>query len=180
MANPKTLAEAIRYFADDKNCIRVVADMRWPNGPSCPACGHLQHYWLDTQKRWKCKECWKQFSVKVGTIFEDSPIALDKWLIALWMLVNCRNAVSSYEVARDLGVSQKAGWFMLQRLRLALQNNSFVKLGGPDSAPWKLTRPSLVVKPMHRSKRERLSRDGGVQGSGTSAEVTGQVGEAGF
>jgi transposase-like protein len=148
MANPKTLAEAIRYFADDKNCIRVVADMRWPNGPSCPACGHLQHYWLDTQKRWKCKECWKQFSVKVGTIFEDSPIALDKWLIALWMLVNCRNAVSSYEVARDLGVSQKAGWFMLQRLRLALQNNSFVKLGGPDSAPWKLTRPSLVVKPI--------------------------------
>ena len=86
-----------------------------------------EHYYLKTQKRWKCKECAKQFSVKVGTIFEDSPISLDKWLVALWMLVNCKNGISSYEVGRDLGLTQKSAWFVLQRLRLALQK-SLVKL----------------------------------------------------
>ena len=131
MNKPKTLQQAIRYFSDEQICVDTVAAMRWPIGPICPKCKHRQHYYLATQKRWKCKECGKQFSVKVGTIFEDSPIPLDKWLIALWMLVNCKNGISSYEVGRDLGITQKSAWFVLHRLRLALQKGSVVKLGGP-------------------------------------------------
>ena len=131
---PKTLQQAIQFFSDEQSCIDAVTAMRWPDGkPTCPACGHKDHYWLATQKRWKCKECWKQFTVKLGTIFEDSPLGLDKWLAALWMLVNCKNGISSYEVGRDLGISQKSAWFMLHRLRLALQRGSMVKLGGPGS-----------------------------------------------
>src|SRR5690242_15690078 len=119
MALPKTLREAIRYFSDEEICIQTVAQMRWADGKvTCPSCGKQDHYYLKTQRRWKCKECYRQFSVKLGTIFEESPISLDKWLIALWMLVNCKNGVSSYEVARDLGITQKSAWFVLHRLRL--------------------------------------------------------------
>jgi transposase-like protein len=120
----------MRYFNDDQVCIDTIAKMRWPNGPVCPKCSHGEHYYLATQKRWKCKKCAKQFSVKVGTIFEDSPISLDKWLVALWMVVNCKNGISSYEVGRNLGLTQKSAWFVLHRLRLALQEKSLVKLGG--------------------------------------------------
>jgi transposase-like protein len=127
---PKTLQQAVRYFSDEQVCIDTVAKMRWPNGPICPACDGIAHYYLKTQKRWKCKKCSKQFSVKLGTIFEDSPISLDKWLVALWMLVNCKNGISSYEVGRDLGITQKSAWFVLHRLRLALQAHSLVRLGG--------------------------------------------------
>jgi transposase-like protein len=130
---PKTLQQAMRYFSDEQVCIDTVAKMRWPKGPECPACGHKEHYYLKTQKRWKCKECYKQFTVKLGTIFEDSPLGLDKWLAALWMLVNCKNGISSYEIGKDMGISQKAAWFMLHRLRLALQSGSIVKVGGPGS-----------------------------------------------
>ena|SRR5579872_278596 len=130
---PKTLQQAIRYFSNEQVCIDTIAEIRWPNGPICPKCGHNEHYYLATQKRWKCRKCAKQFSVKLGTIFEDSPISLDKWLVALWMLVNCKNGISSYEVGRDLGITQKSAWFVLQRLRLALQNGSIVKLGGPGN-----------------------------------------------
>lgn len=134
MQKPKTLRDAIRHFANEQVCIDTVAKLRWPDGPVCHWCGQMApHYYLATQRRWKCKGCKKQFSVKVGTIFEDSPIALDKWLVALWMLVNCKNGISSYEVGRALGLTQKSAWFVLQRLRLALQNGSMVKLGGPGS-----------------------------------------------
>ena len=132
-AKPKTLQQAIKHFSNEQVCIDTVAALRWPNGPVCPKCGNNSHYYLATQKRWKCKKCSKQFTVKLGTIFEDSPIPLDKWLIALWMLVNCKNGISSYEVGRDLGITQKSAWFVLQRLRLALQARSFVKLGGSGS-----------------------------------------------
>ena len=130
MNKPKTLQQAIQYFSDEQVCIDTVAAIRWPNGPICPACGHKEHYYLKSQRRWKCKDCHKQFSVKLGTIFEDSPISLDKWLAALWMLVNCKNGISSYEVGRALGLTQKSAWFVLHRLRLALQKHSLVKLGG--------------------------------------------------
>jgi transposase-like protein len=132
MDKPKTLQQAVKYFANEQVCIDTVAAMRWPNGPECPACGHKQHYYLASQRRWKCKDCHKQFSVKLGTIFEDSPISLDKWLIALWMLVNCRNGISSYEVGRALGITQKSAWFVMHRLRLALRCG-ISKLGGPGS-----------------------------------------------
>src|ERR1700684_1563533 len=131
-AKPKTLQQAIKYFSNEQVCIDTVAALRWPTGPVCPKCGGTSHYYLATQKRWKCKnpKCAKQFTVKLGTIFEDSPIQLDKWLIALWMLVNCKNGISSYEVGRALGITQKSAWFGLHRLRLALQTKSLVKLGG--------------------------------------------------
>src|SRR6266403_829434 len=127
---PKTLQDAILHFADEQVCIDTVAKLRWPEGPRCVKCTCALHYYLATQKRWKCKGCGKQFSVKVGTIFEESPIPLSKWLIALWMVVNCKNGISSYEVGRDLGITQKSAWFVLHRLRLALHHGTIEKLGG--------------------------------------------------
>ena len=133
MDSPKTLQQAIQYFSDEQVCIDAVALMRWPDGPRCPDC-HLEKaknpYYLKTQKRWKCKECHKQFTAKLGTVFEESPLGLDKWLVTLWMLVNCKNGISSYEVGRDLGITQKSAWFVLHRLRLALQSGNMEKLGG--------------------------------------------------
>src|SRR5207302_8652973 len=129
---PDTLLGAVKYFADVETSIAFVAALRWPNGVECPRCGAGPDatYRLSTRALWKCRACKKQFSVKVGSIFEDSPIGLDKWLPALWMLVNCKNGVSSYEIARDLGVTQKSAWFMLHLLRLAIQAKSFDKMKG--------------------------------------------------
>lgn len=129
-ALPKTLLGTIRYFADLDVCLTFVADLRWPDGPVCPKCGGVEPSFLKTRHLWKCRACKKQFSVKVGTIFEDSPIGLDKWLPALWMVVNCKNGVSSYEIARALGVTQKTAWFMSHRIRLAMQTGTFKKLSG--------------------------------------------------
>jgi transposase-like protein len=160
-AKPKTLQQAIRYFTDEQVCIDTVAAIRWPNGPTCPACGHKEHYYLKTQKRWKCKECYKQFTVKLGTIFEDSPLGLDKWLAALWMLVNCKNGISSYEVGRALGVTQKSAWFMLHRLRFALQSGSITKIGGPGSE-FEVDETFIGGKArnMHKERRSRLKHYG--------------------
>jgi transposase-like protein len=158
---PKTLQEAVRYFSDEPVCIDTVAALRWPDGPVCPACGHKEHYYLKTQKRWKCKECYKQFTVKLGTIFEDSPISLDKWLVALWMLVNCKNGISSYEVARDLGITQKSAWFVLQRLRLALKTGSVNKIGGPGSeVEVDETFIGGKARNMHKERRARMRHYG--------------------
>src|SRR5260370_3894288 len=127
---PKTLQQAIRYCSDEEVCIDTIAALRWTNGRVCPKCGGKEHYYLASQKRWKCKECYKQFTVKLGTIFEDSAISLDKWLAALWMLVNCKNGVSSYEAGRDLGITQKSACVVLHRLRFALQAGSMDSVGG--------------------------------------------------
>lgn len=132
-AEPKTLQQAILYFADFENCRQFLMDLRWPDGVvRCPTCGFDRVGWLATQRRWKCYENHplKQFSLKSGTIFEDSPLGLDKWLAALWLLVNCKNGVSSCEIARDLGITQKSAWFMAHRLRFALHHGSFDKLSG--------------------------------------------------
>jgi transposase-like protein len=176
MEKPKTLQQAIRYFTDEQICIDTVASMRWPNGPVCPACEHKEHYYLKTQKRWKCKECGRQFSVKLGTIFEDSPLGLDKWLAALWMLVNCKNGISSYEVGKAIGVTQKSAWFMLHRLRFALQSGSITKLGGSGS-PVEVDETFIGGKArnMHREKRERMSRNGGMHGGKGKAVVVGML-----
>jgi transposase-like protein len=133
MNEPKTLQQAIQYFGDEQTCIDTVAAMRWPDGVTCPACEHKEHWYLKTQKRWKCKECNRQFSVKLNTIFEDSAIPLNKWLCALWMLANCKNGVSSYEISRAIGITQKSAWFVLHRIRLALQSGSLEKIGGSGS-----------------------------------------------
>ena len=123
-----TLLEAVQYFSDPDRALDFVVHMRWPNGVRCPHCGVDSVGIIATRRIWRCKSCKKQFSVKVGTIFEDSPIGLDKWLPALWMLVNSKNGISSYEVGRALGLTQKTAWFMLHRIRLAMQTGSFEKM----------------------------------------------------
>src|SRR6516165_6569945 len=134
---PKSLLQATRYFSDPDTCVEFVAGMRWTDGPICPHCGGDKVSYLKTRRIFKCmaKECHKQFSVKTGTIFEDSAIPLDKWLIAIWLVVNCKNGISSYEIARDLKVTQKSAWFMLHRIRLALKSGNWELFGGEDGGP---------------------------------------------
>jgi transposase-like protein len=161
METPQTLQQAIQYFSDEQVCINAVAAMRWPDGPICPACegeNGKRPYYLKTQKRWKCRTCRKQFSVKVGTIFEESPIPLQKWLPALWMLVSCKNGIPSYEIGRDLGVSQKTAWFMLHRLRLVLKSKNLgFKLGGEGSeVEVDETFIGGKLKNMHKDKQARV------------------------
>jgi len=153
---PATFLEAVRYFSDEDKATDFLAQIRWPDGEQvCPKCGAVgKHYWLKTQKRWKCRDCRKQYSIKVGTIFEDSPIKLSKWLPAVWLLVNCKNGVSSYEVARDLSVTQKTAWFMMHRIRLALHSGSLEKMEGEVEADE--TYIGGKAKNMHRAKRERV------------------------
>src|SRR5688572_6518224 len=123
---PKTLLEAVQYFADPDVAHAFVANLKFPGGDvRCPRCQSARQTFLATRRLWKCLDCKKQFSVKVGTIFEDSPLPLSKWLPAMWMLVNCKNGISSYELSRALGVTQKTAWFMLHRIRLAMQHRSF-------------------------------------------------------
>jgi transposase-like protein len=134
---PKSLQEAIIFFSNPDNCIDYIAVRRWPNGVVCPGCGSAKVSFNAKRRTWKCGSHHpkREFSIKVGTIYEDSPISLDKWLTATWMLTNCKNGVSSYEIAKDVRVTQKSAWFMLQRIRLAMQDDFFgSKLGsGPDS-----------------------------------------------
>lgn len=158
----KTLLEATRYFSDPLTCVQFVASLRWPDGVTCPHCGGKEPGFLTTRLIWKCrvKECRKQFSVKVGTIFEDSPLPLDKWLIASWMIANCKNGISSYELHRDLGVTQKTAWFMLHRIRIAMQTGTFEKLTGTVEADE--TFIGGRAKNMHQEKREEK-----IQGRGS-------------
>src|ERR1700688_5052602 len=133
MALPSTLQEAIVYFSDQKVCNEFLAGLRWADGKvRCPHCDSDNVTYLASVNRYKCygKHPKSQFSLKVGTIFEDSPIPLDKWLCAMWLIVNCKNGISSCEVARDLGISQKSAWFMDHRIRFALYSGSFEKLSG--------------------------------------------------
>lgn len=132
MPAPRTLQEAIIYFSDEDVCREFVGKMRWPDGVVCPRCGSLEVSWLENQKRWQCKSrhASRMFSVKVGTIFEDSPISLTKWLPAAWLIASAKNGISSHELARSMGVTQKSAWFMLQRLRLAMQEGGFEPFRG--------------------------------------------------
>ena len=153
---PETLLEAIQYFADEDVALAFVANLRWPSGEqACPKCGSVgEHYFLKTRRVWKCRDCRKQFSIKVGTIFEDSPVKLSKWLPAVWMLVNCKNGISSYELARDLGVTQKTAWFMLHRIRLAMQDGSVEKMTGEVEVDE--TYIGGKAKNMHLARRKRI------------------------
>src|SRR5215467_1832560 len=154
---PKTLREAILFFADYENCRKAVASIRWPDGiVRCPTCGSDHVTYLENQRRWKCyeKHPKAQFSLKVGTLFEDSAIGLEKWLPALWLLTTCKNGISSYELARALGVTQKTAWFMLSRLRLALQAEHGGKLNGETEADE--TFIGGRARNMHAAKRKRL------------------------
>jgi transposase-like protein len=156
MAYPTTLVDAIKYFSDEQICINEVAAMKWPDGQvSCSGCGEIGNViWLANQKRWKCRGCKKQFSVKVGTIFHDSPLGLDKWMVAMWMLANCRNGVSSYEISRTIGITQKSAWHMLHRIRKAMTDTTPGKLGG-NGGPVEIDETFVggKFKNMHKSKK---------------------------
>ena len=164
MANektPKTLQQAVIYFSNPENCLSYLAARRWPDGAICPTCGRTDVTFLAKQKKWQCKSAHKQrqFSAKVGTIFEDSPLGLDKWLAAVWLIVNAKNGISSYEVHRGLGVTQKTAWFMLQRIRLAMQTGSFMKkMSGHVEVDE--TFIGGLARNMHQSKKAHLSRTG--------------------
>ncbi len=167
MDAPKTLQEAIIYFSDPQRTFDYAKSFRWPNGKvSCPRCGSEKHSFIKTRRIWFCYSCQKQFTLKLGTIFEDSPLGLDKWMAAFWMLVNCKNGVSSMEIHRALGVTQKSAWFMLQRLRLALQDDFFgKKLGGNGGSGEIEVDESFIggkARNMHVSERKRR-----ITGTGT-------------
>jgi len=152
----KTLREAIIHFADFDNCKALMVQLRWPDGVvKCPQCGSEKVTWLAKNRVWKCygKHDRPKFSLKTGTIFEDSPLGLDKWLPALWLVVNCKNGVSSCETARALGVTQKTAWFMNHRLRYALKDGGFTLLSGEVEADE--TFIGGKARNMHASKRER-------------------------
>lgn len=154
---PRTLQQAILFFSDYANCHKAVCEIRWPDGVvRCPQCGSDKVTYLENAKVWKCyaKHPKAKFSLKVGTIFEDSPVPLQKWLPALWLVTNCKNGISSYELGRALGVTQKTAWFMLSRLRLALQAEDRGKLNGEIEADE--TFIGGRARNMHAAKRKRL------------------------
>jgi len=170
---PKTLQGAIEHFSNPDNCLKTLVARRWPDGVVvCPTCGSTEVRFLSTRRLWECKgkHAKKQFSIKVGTIFEDSPLGLDKWLCAMWLLVNCKNGISSYEVSRDLGVSQKSAWHMMHRIRLAMQDDlTGGKLGGEVEIDE--TFIGGKARNMHKSDKRRKNLKGG--GSAGKAIVLG-------
>ena len=160
-AEPKTLQEAILYFADPVNCREYLVARRWPKGVTCPRCGSDNVAFLEKYNRWQCSVTHKarQFTPKTGTIFEDSPIRLDKWLLAMWQVVNCKNGISSYEISRATGVTQKTAWFMDHRIRLALgMEPSQKKFSGEVEADE--TYVGGKAEFMHLDKRTRRLAEG--------------------
>jgi transposase-like protein len=170
MKHPETLQEAIVYFSDPERAFIQAVNMRWPDRKvTCPRCGGKEHSFLKTRLMWFCKGCKKQFSVKVGTIFEDSPISLDKWMTAFWMVVNCKNGVSSAEMARTLSITQKSAWFMLHRIREVLANKATdcTKIGGPGQVV-ESDEAFIggIAKNMHKDRKLKLQQIHGEQRRG--------------
>ncbi len=156
MKEPKSLQEAILHFADFENCKRFMISLRWPDGEvKCPRCESDRVFWIEKERAWKCygKHDHAKFSLKTGTVMEDSPIGLDKWLAALWLIVNCKNGISSCEVAKDLAITQKSAWFLNHRIRYALHEGTFDKLSGEVEVDE--TFIGGKARNMHLDKRER-------------------------
>ena len=167
METPSDLRNAIVYFNDVEHCREFMVELRWPDGKvKCPRCGSEHVLWIAKERVWKCygKHDHAKFSLKTGTIFEDSPIALEKWLPAAWLIINCKNGISSYELARDLKVTQKSAWFMLHRIRLAMQSGTFEKLGGEVEADE--TFIGGKARNMHVAQRKRR-----ITGTGTKDKI---------
>jgi len=177
METPKTLQEAIQYFTDFENCRKFMVAIRWLDGKvRCPKCGSEKVTYLENARLYKCyaKHARPKFSLKVGTVFEDSPIPLDKWLPAVWCVVNCKNGISSYELARDLGVTQKSAWFMLHRIRVAIKEPySPSKMGGPESGGVEVDETFIggKVRNMHKARRVKFAAQGGHTGGATGKTV---------
>jgi transposase-like protein len=163
---PQTLQEAVKFFSDLDTCTTFMAQIRWPEGVTCPYCASKAVSYLSTRRKWKCmnKPCHKQFSVKVGTVMEDSPIGLDKWLVAVWMITNDKNGISSYEIHRALDITQKSAWFLMHRIRLAMQTGTFEKLSGQVEADE--TYIGGLARNMHRDKRDKK-----INGTGGAGKV---------
>src|SRR5579863_5585829 len=153
----KTLQQAILYFSDKENCRKFVVFLRWPDGtPKCPYCGATKLTWMEKAYQYRCYGDHKpqKFTLKTGTVMEDSPIGLDKWLPAFWLLSNCKNGISSYELHRAIGVTQKSAWFMLHRIRVAMEAEPGFKFGGPEGGPVEVDEAFVggKIHNMHRSK----------------------------
>lgn len=155
---PNTLQQAILYFADPENASNFLMQLRWPNGVECPNCDAREVSYLSTRRLWKCKACKKQFSVKVGSLMEDSPIGLDKWLAAIWLIANAKNGISSMEIHRSLGITQKSAWFLLHRIRKAMQQGSFAKMSGHVEVDE--TFIGGKARFMHKSRRAKVGDTG--------------------
>lgn len=169
---PTSEIEAIRYFSNEDRCIKFVAEQRWPNCVVCPTCGRVDVSYLKMHRRWQCKSAHpkRQFSVKTGTIFEDSPLGLSKWLPAVWKIVNSKNGVSSYEMAASLQITQKSAWFLNHRIREALKAGSFEKLSGAVEAD-----ETYVGGKSHTGKRHDMSNKTAVIGIVEKQKGTGRL-----
>jgi len=179
METPRTLQDAIVYFSDPDRAFDYAVQLRWPGGKViCPHCSSESNYHIRSKTKsgkprrlWLCRGCNRQFTIKVNTIFEDSALGMDKWMAAFWMLVNCKNGVSSVEIHKAIGITQKSAWFMLQRLRTALHNRTFGftrKMGGPGTElEADETFVGGVTKNMHKERKARLWKQGGMHGGKT-------------
>jgi transposase-like protein len=175
---PKTLLEAVKFFSNYENCRSFMVEARWPDGKvKCPLCGSDHVTYMANTRRWKCygKHPRAQFTLKVGTIFEDSPIPLEKWLPALWLIVNCKNGISSYEVGRGLGVTQKTAWFMLHRLRLAMRSGELGMMSGEVEVDE--TFIGGKAQNMHEDKRKRQIKGRGAKGKAAVLGILRRGGE---
>lgn len=164
---PRTLQQAVVFFANPDNALQFMIEIRWPNGITCPRCGSDAHTFISTRRTWQCKSCKKMFTVKLGTVVEDSPIGLDKWLSAMWMISNAKNGVSSYEIHRGIGITQKSAWFLLHRIRLAMQSGTFEKMSGEVEGDE--TFIGGKAKNMHKERRENLIKGRGAVGKAVVA-----------
>jgi transposase-like protein len=166
MDAPETLQKAIAFFSDPQRAFEAAVEFRWPGGNvTCPRCGQDKHSFVKTRRLWFCYVCKKQFTVKVGTVMEDSPIGLDKWMTAIWMLANCKNGISSYELGKVLGIRQNSAWFMLHRIREAMRNDPTHKIGG-EGGPVEVDETYVGgrAKNMHASKRAAVVSGRGASG----------------
>lgn len=175
MPEPKTLQEAVVYFSDADRCFEFAKKLRWPDGNVvCPRCNAAKNSFIKTRRLWFCYACKRQFTIKVKTIMEDSPIGLDKWMTAFWLLANAKNGISSHELGRALGVTQTTAWFMLQRIREVLKKHSFdtSKIGGEGSqVEADETFVGGKVRNMHRSRRLRFAQQEGYAGASTGKTI---------
>ena len=171
LKTPKTLQEAIVYFSDPQRAFDFAIKLRWPNGEvTCPRCQKAKHSFIKTRRIWFCYVCKKQFTLKVGTIMEDSPISLDKWMTAFWMLANCKNGISSYELGKAIGIHQESAWFMLQRIREVLKGKpTGKKLGGGSGSEVEADETFVGgrIQNMHKDRKLRYQQMGGMFGGKT-------------
>src|SRR5579872_418473 len=158
MEGPNTLQEAIKFFSNPETCFEYAVKLHWPNGVCCPYCGCMELSFISTQKLWDCRPCKKRFSVRVGTIFESSRLPLETWFAGMWLIANAKNGISSCEVARSLGITQKSAWFLLHRIRYVMETGSIEQLDGEVEVDE--TYIGGKAKNMHAGRRQEMRERG--------------------